>query len=100
MKRLSLLLVFGLFGAGAYAQSAPIVTGNGNFFSPIVQNLDKAVAFLKSAQGADGSFSPKLAGPGVTAIVAAGLIKCGVSPDDPLVAKSLTFIESNARSLG
>ena len=29
--------------------------------------LDKAVGFLKSAQGADGSFSPKLAGPGVTA---------------------------------
>jgi squalene-hopene/tetraprenyl-beta-curcumene cyclase len=62
--------------------------------------IDKAVAYLKSAQGADGSFSPKLAGPGVTAIVAAGLIKCGVSPEDPLVAKSLTFIESSVQKDG
>src|SRR6476660_7024684 len=60
----------------------------------------KAAAFLKTRQGADGGFSPKLAGPGVSAIVAAGLIKCGVSPDDPLVAKSLTFIELSVQKDG
>src|SRR5262245_66024408 len=39
--------------------------------------LDKAHDFLKTRQGEDGSFSPKIAGPGISALVAAGLIKTG-----------------------
>ena len=35
--------------------------------------IDKGIAYLKSRQGADGSFSPKVAGPGVTGLVAATL---------------------------
>lgn len=62
--------------------------------------LDKAIAFLKTSQGADGSFSPKIAGPGVSALVAAGLIKNGVSPDDPLVAKTLKYVESQVKTDG
>lgn len=62
--------------------------------------VDKAVAFLKSSQGADGSFSPKIAGPGVSALVAAALIKNGVSPDDPLVAKTLKYVESQVQKDG
>ncbi len=65
--------------------------------APIVE---KALAYLKTSQGTDGSFSPKLAGPGVSAIVAAGLIKSGVSADDPVVAKALKYIESQVQKDG
>ena len=34
---------------------------------------DKAIAFLRTRQGQDGSFAPRLAGPGVSAVVAAAL---------------------------
>ena len=47
------------------------------------QMVDKAVGFLKTTQGKDGSFSPRLAGPGITAVVVAGLVRNGVSPQDP-----------------
>lgn len=62
--------------------------------------VDKAIAYLKSSQGKDGSFAPKIAGPGVSAIVAAALIKNGVSPDDPLVAKTLKYTEDNVQPDG
>jgi squalene-hopene/tetraprenyl-beta-curcumene cyclase len=57
------------------------------------QIVDKAVGFLGSkAQAADGSFNAK-AGPAVTALVATGLLKHGRSPDDPVVAKALKYVE-------
>src|SRR6266851_2253760 len=39
--------------------------------------VDKAVAYLKKRQGEDGSFAPKIAGPGVSALVAASLLRNG-----------------------
>jgi squalene-hopene/tetraprenyl-beta-curcumene cyclase len=93
---------FALASALAFA----VLAGRGAAQSPGVPAkemaplVDKAVEFLKTSQGADGSFSPKLAGPGVSAIVAAGLIKNGVSPDDPLVAKTLKYIESQVQKDG
>ncbi len=62
--------------------------------------LDKAVAFLKTKQRADGSFAPKLGGPGITALVAAGLIRNGYSPDDPLVTKALGYLEKSVQKDG
>ena len=50
---------------------------------------DKAIAYLKTAQNKDGSFAPQLGGPGVTALVVAGLLKNGVSDKEPMVAKAL-----------
>lgn len=55
--------------------------------------VDKAVDFLSKAQAADGSFEAA-SGPGVTAVVVTGLLRQGRGPDDPLVAKSLKFLES------
>ncbi|MBL9122129.1 MAG: terpene cyclase/mutase family protein [Planctomycetaceae bacterium] len=52
----------------------------------------RGVEFLAKAQGADGSFSPQ-AGPAVTALVTAALLKSGRTPSDPVVAKSLKFLE-------
>lgn len=60
---------------------------------------EKAIAFLRTAQAADGSFSSQ-AGPGVTGLVAAGLLAVGVPADDPLVRKSLDNILASKRSDG
>src|SRR5712691_3081683 len=55
--------------------------------------VGKAYDHLKTIQGADGSFAPKLGGPGVTALIAAGLVRNGYGPDDPVVAKALAYLE-------
>jgi squalene-hopene/tetraprenyl-beta-curcumene cyclase len=62
--------------------------------------LDKAVAYLNTSQGKNGEFAPKIAGPGVTAIVVAGLIRNGVSPDEPVVAKGLKYLEAHIKDDG
>jgi Squalene-hopene cyclase C-terminal domain/Prenyltransferase and squalene oxidase repeat len=62
--------------------------------------LDKALAYLRKHQEADGSFSPQRAGPGITALVAAGLLRNGVSPEDPVVAKALAYLESKVQKDG
>jgi hypothetical protein len=62
--------------------------------------LEKAADYLKSRQGADGSFSPKIAGPGVTAVVVAGMLRCGFAVDDPVVTKGLKYLEKSAKKDG
>lgn len=62
--------------------------------------VDKAVAYLKTSQGGDGSFSPKLAGPGISALVAAGLLRNGFRPDEPIVAKTLGYLEKKIQNDG
>jgi squalene-hopene/tetraprenyl-beta-curcumene cyclase len=62
--------------------------------------VDKAAAYLRSRQGPDGSFAPRLAGPGVSGVVAAALLRNGVKPDDPLLAKTLTYLESKVQKDG
>ena len=61
---------------------------------------DKAIAYLRTRQGQDGSFVPRLAGPGVSAVVAAALLRNGVKPDDPLLAKTLNYLESKVQPDG
>jgi squalene-hopene/tetraprenyl-beta-curcumene cyclase len=64
------------------------------------QMVDKAVAFLTTkAQAADGSFNAS-AGPAVTALVATAVLRHGRSPDDPLVAKALKYVEGFVREDG
>ena len=55
-------------------------------------SLDKAHAFFKSKQAEDGSFLPKF-GPGVTALVAAALVKAGFTTDDAVVSKAIKYVE-------
>lgn len=62
--------------------------------------VDKGVAYLKSAQAKDGSFAAKIAGPGVPALVTAGLLRNGQTPQDPLVARTLAYIESQVQKDG
>lgn len=62
--------------------------------------LDKAHGYLKSKQEADGSYLKKFAGPGVTALVAASLLKAGYPVDDPVVAKALAAVEKSVKDDG
>lgn len=55
-------------------------------------SVAKAHAFLKSKQAEDGSFLPKF-GPGVTALVAASLVKAGYPADNEVVAKAIKNVE-------
>jgi len=57
------------------------------------QAASRAISYLKQAQADDGSWSAA-SGPGVTAIVTAGLLRNGLTADDPTVAKSLKYLES------
>jgi squalene-hopene/tetraprenyl-beta-curcumene cyclase len=57
------------------------------------QMIDKAVGFLATkGQAADGSYSAP-AGPAVTALVTASLLRHGRSPDDPQIAKAIKYVE-------
>lgn len=60
---------------------------------------DKAYSAMKAAQGDDGSFAPK-SGPGITALLTAGLLRSGRKGDDPVVAKSLAYLEKNVQKDG
>ncbi|MGE3776981.1 MAG: prenyltransferase/squalene oxidase repeat-containing protein [Pirellulaceae bacterium] len=57
------------------------------------QMVARAVSYLLTkGRAADGSYS-SFSGPGVTALVTAGLLKHGRSPDDPQVAPSLKYLQ-------
>ncbi len=57
------------------------------------QMVVKAIDYLTTkGQAEDGSYSAQ-AGPGVTALVTTAILRHGRSPDDPLVAKSLKYLE-------
>jgi squalene-hopene/tetraprenyl-beta-curcumene cyclase len=62
--------------------------------------IDKGIACLKQSQSQDGSWSAKRAGPGITALVIAAMVRSGVSPDDPAVAKGLAYLESRVQKDG
>ncbi len=57
------------------------------------QAVTRAVSYFAQAQADDGSWSAS-SGPGVTAIVATALMRSGRSPDDPVVARALKYLET------
>ena len=64
------------------------------------QAVDRAIGYLKTkGQAPDGSYAGHT-GPGVTALVTTGIIRHGRTPDDPLVAKSLKYLEGFVREDG
>jgi squalene-hopene/tetraprenyl-beta-curcumene cyclase len=57
------------------------------------QVVDRAVAYLKASQGADGGWSSRQ-NPGVTGIVLTGMLRTGkVGPKDPTAERGLRYIE-------
>lgn len=63
------------------------------------KTIEAGIAFLRKAQEDNGTWSPKT-GTGVTSLVTTALLRNGVSPSDPTVAKSLQYIVSQAREDG
>lgn len=64
------------------------------------QTVGKAIAYLKTkGQSEDGSFSG-FSGPGVTALVTTALLRNGLTPEDPVVVKSLRYLEGFVRADG
>ncbi len=63
------------------------------------QAVRRAVVFLEQAQADDGSFSAD-AGPGVTAVVAAALLRHGRTAKDPVVARALEYLEAHRQNDG
>ena len=56
--------------------------------------VDKAVTYLREqGQAEDGSFSAS-AGPGITALVATGLMNAQTTASDPMVARALEYVKS------
>ena len=90
------LLVF-VLAAVAHAADKPASTADADVYA---KSVDRAIAYLQTtAQAPDGSFAAH-AGPGVTALVAAAILRNGRSPDDPLVAKSLKYLEGFVQADG
>jgi squalene-hopene/tetraprenyl-beta-curcumene cyclase len=93
---LLVLLVGGLIGATAAVAGAADAPDDKDIKAVVA----KAVEALKKRQGEDGSFSPKLGGPGITALVAAALLQNGYTADDPIVAKCLAYLEKSVQKDG
>jgi squalene-hopene/tetraprenyl-beta-curcumene cyclase len=79
----------GLLGLGSLAKrSGADETGTAQSLSM------KAVGFLRTRQGADGSWSADRKEPGITALVVTALLRSGqVTPNDPAATKGLAYLE-------
>ena len=88
-RRCSLSLVFSVAAAlAAEKPAAPSIDAKA-----YAQAVDRAVDFLEhKAQAPDGSYAA-YAGPGVTAVVTTAILRHGRTPDDPVVAKSLKYLQ-------
>jgi squalene-hopene/tetraprenyl-beta-curcumene cyclase len=64
--------------------------------------VDKALGFFKGAQKDGGNFAddPRAGEPGLTALIAAALVRNGVAADNPVVSKALKFLESKVQKDG
>jgi squalene-hopene/tetraprenyl-beta-curcumene cyclase len=77
-----------------------------SFAAPAAADLkavvDKALAFFKASQKDEGNFSanPRAGEPGLTALIAAALVRNGVPGDNPVVSKSLKYLESKVQKDG
>jgi squalene-hopene/tetraprenyl-beta-curcumene cyclase len=65
--------------------------------SALNRSVARGVAFLRQAQAADGSYSNH---PGITAIAATALLKSGLTPSDPTVARSIAYLQARIHEDG
>lgn len=73
---------------------SPILRSESEQESKRTQMVEKAVAYLRGSQGENGAYSPSpRSGIGPTGVVIAGLLEIGMSPEDPMVAKGLQFMQ-------
>jgi squalene-hopene/tetraprenyl-beta-curcumene cyclase len=82
--------------------AAPTVQASDNGPDPkqVQTVVNKATTYLKAHQGRDGSYSPQRAGPGISAVVAAALLRSGLSAEDPVVAQTFAYLEKSVQKDG
>ncbi len=91
-------LATGMYGFSADEPGRPSIFGADP--QKFQSSVDRAIEYLKShGQTEDGSFSSR-AGVGITALVTTGVLRHGRSPGDPLVAKSLKYLEGSVQPDG
>lgn len=56
------------------------------------RSIAKGVQFLRGIQNDDGSYSAEL-GPGITSLVTTSLLRQGIPEQDPVIARSLNYLE-------
>jgi squalene-hopene/tetraprenyl-beta-curcumene cyclase len=94
MFRRILLLAAAVVLAVKPAAAAPVDA------KAVQQAVDRAVEFLTAkGQSPEGAFSPRV-GCGVTSVVTYALLRSGLSPADPVVAKSLAFLSGMVQKDG
>ena len=64
--------------------------------------VDRAVKYLTGTQQEGGNFSayPRGGEPGLTALIAAALVRNGIPPDNALVARALKYLEGQVKKDG
>src|SRR5438876_11224698 len=98
--RLSLILGVGIALAVVASQPPGVRGADVATAKKYEQMVDKAIAFLATkGQADDGSFNAA-AGPAVTALVTTAVLRHGRSPEDPLIAKALKYVERFVREDG
>ncbi len=63
------------------------------------QVVQRSIAFLAASQDENGSYSSHL-GTGITSLATTALLRHGRSPNDPLVARSLEYLQSHVQKTG
>lgn len=80
--------------AGMHVESAEPAKKIGPDAKEWEQTVDKAIAYLKTTQAADGSWSSKHS-PGITGIVLTGMLQTGrITPKDPAADKAVKYVTS------
>jgi squalene-hopene/tetraprenyl-beta-curcumene cyclase len=72
---------------------------SGDLSAARYQAVARGIAYFEQAQADDGSFSAS-SGPGITAIVASGMLRNGRTANDPVVARALKYLESHVHDDG
>jgi squalene-hopene/tetraprenyl-beta-curcumene cyclase len=89
----------GLYLSGGLRPPLALAAPSGADLKAVV---DKAVKFLTATQRDDGNFSanPRGGEPGLTALIAAALVRNGVSANNAVVAKALKYLETKVKKDG
>lgn len=62
--------------------------------------IEKGVEYLRTTQNEDGSFAPRFAGPGITALTVVAMLRAGYTTDDPTLAKAMQYLEGSVQPDG
>src|SRR5690349_6978199 len=89
----SRLVLFGLAAClGVFVGGASARAADAELWTRRDAAVARGVEFLAKAQSPEGAFTPQ-AGPAITSLVTMGLLQNGRTPDDPMVAKALAYLE-------